>query len=106
MSGAEGTGSSPGKLKGSSYVDRARTFARTSRGQMVIVGALIALVLAYPYWYDTGAFIIGLVHAFNEGLSWTAPGSDWTQSIVFTILILILVFRPEGLLGEQTPEGA
>jgi branched-subunit amino acid ABC-type transport system permease component len=24
---------------------------------------------------------------------------------VFTILILILVFRPEGLLGERTPEG-
>ena len=23
---------------------------------MVIVGVLIALVLAYPYWYDTGAF--------------------------------------------------
>jgi branched-subunit amino acid ABC-type transport system permease component len=25
---------------------------------------------------------------------------------VFSILILILVFRPEGLLGERTPEGA
>jgi branched-subunit amino acid ABC-type transport system permease component len=24
---------------------------------------------------------------------------------VFSILILILVFRPEGLLGERTPEG-
>ena len=27
------------------------------------------------------------------------------ESIVFSILILILVFRPEGLLGERTPEG-
>ena len=43
--------------------------------------------------------------AFNEGLDWHTPGSDWTQSIVFAILILILVFRPEGLLGERTPEG-
>jgi hypothetical protein len=25
---------------------------------------------------------------------------------VFGILIMILVFRPEGLLGERTPEGA
>jgi branched-subunit amino acid ABC-type transport system permease component len=25
---------------------------------------------------------------------------------VFGILIAILVFRPEGLLGERTPEGA
>jgi branched-chain amino acid transport system permease protein len=52
-----------------------------------------------------GAILIGLIQAFNEGLNWHAPGSDWTESIVFTILILILVFRPEGLLGERTPEG-
>jgi branched-chain amino acid transport system permease protein len=52
-----------------------------------------------------GAILIGLIQQFNEGLSWHAPGSDWTQSIVFAILILILVFRPEGLLGERTPEG-
>jgi branched-chain amino acid transport system permease protein len=52
-----------------------------------------------------GALLIGLIQAFNEGLAWHAPGSDWTQSIVFSILILILVFRPEGLLGERTPEG-
>jgi branched-chain amino acid transport system permease protein len=53
-----------------------------------------------------GAVCIGLIQAFNEGFNWHAPGSDWTQSIVFSVLILILVFRPEGLLGERTPEGA
>ena len=53
-----------------------------------------------------GALIIGFIQAFNEGLTWLAPGSDWTRSMVFGILILILVFRPEGILGEQTPEGA
>jgi branched-chain amino acid transport system permease protein len=52
-----------------------------------------------------GAVLIGLIQAFNEGLNWHAPGSDWTEAIVFSILILILVFRPEGLLGERTPEG-
>jgi branched-chain amino acid transport system permease protein len=52
-----------------------------------------------------GALCIGFIQAFNEGLRWHSPGSDWTQSIVFSILILILVFRPEGLLGERTPEG-
>ncbi|MHB8641712.1 MAG: branched-chain amino acid ABC transporter permease [Gaiellaceae bacterium] len=52
-----------------------------------------------------GALLIGLIQAFNNTLTWHAPGSDWTQSIVFAILILILVFRPEGLLGERTPEG-
>ncbi len=52
-----------------------------------------------------GSLVIGMIQAFNEGLSIGAPGSTWTQSIVFSILILILVFRPEGLLGERTPEG-
>jgi branched-chain amino acid transport system permease protein len=52
-----------------------------------------------------GAVTIGLIQSWNEGLPWHMPGSDWTQSIVFSILILILVFRPEGLLGEKTPEG-
>ncbi len=52
-----------------------------------------------------GSLAIGFIQAFNEGLTWHSPGSDWTQSIVFSILILILVFRPEGLLGERTPEG-
>jgi branched-chain amino acid transport system permease protein len=52
-----------------------------------------------------GALLIGLIQNFNEGLSWHSPGSKWTQSLVFAILILILVFRPQGLLGERTPEG-
>jgi branched-chain amino acid transport system permease protein len=53
-----------------------------------------------------GAMLIGLLQAFNEGLSWNAPGPAWTTSIVFGILIVILVFRPQGLLGERTPEGS
>jgi branched-chain amino acid transport system permease protein len=52
-----------------------------------------------------GGLLIGFIQDFNEGLSWHAPGSAWSQTIVFGILILILVFRPQGLLGEQTPEG-
>jgi branched-chain amino acid transport system permease protein len=53
-----------------------------------------------------GALLIAMIESFNNGLSWFTPGSDWSTSIIFSILILILVFRPEGLLGERTPEGA
>jgi branched-chain amino acid transport system permease protein len=65
-----------------------------------------------------GAVIIGLIESFNEGLRWNHPldggfffpdfgaPSDWTRAVIFAILIAILVFRPEGLLGERTPEGA
>jgi branched-chain amino acid transport system permease protein len=52
-----------------------------------------------------GGILIGLIEAFNNGLNWHSPGSDWTSSVIFSVLILILVFRPEGLLGERTPEG-
>jgi branched-chain amino acid transport system permease protein len=53
-----------------------------------------------------GAVCIGMIEQFNEGLTMFTPGSDWTRTIVFGILIATLVFRPEGLLGERTPEGA
>ena len=42
----------------------------------------------------------------QRGAPVVRAGPDWTRSIVFGILIAILVFRPEGLLGERTPEGA
>jgi len=28
----------------------------------------------------------------------------WTRATVFALLILFLVFRPSGILGEQIPE--
>jgi branched-chain amino acid transport system permease protein len=53
-----------------------------------------------------GAMLIGLIQAFNEGLDNHVPGSSWTQSVIFAILILVLVFRPQGLLGEPAPDRA
>jgi branched-chain amino acid transport system permease protein len=52
-----------------------------------------------------GSILIGLIENFNDGLTRFTPGSDWKSTIIFVILILTLVFRPEGLLGERTPEG-
>jgi branched-chain amino acid transport system permease protein len=48
-----------------------------------------------------GGLILGLIAAYNEGFA----DARWTTTIIFSILILILVFRPSGLLGEQVPEG-
>src|SRR6185436_19991196 len=44
-----------------------------------------------------GAICIGLIEQFNNGLEWHTPGTDWTNSLIFAVLILILVFRPEAL---------
>jgi branched-chain amino acid transport system permease protein len=49
-----------------------------------------------------GAFLIGLIGAFSDLLI----DQRWTQTVIFGILIIILVFRPSGLLGMQTPEKA
>jgi branched-chain amino acid transport system permease protein len=47
-----------------------------------------------------GGFLIGIV----EALTAQFLGNQWTEVIVFSILILILIFRPSGLLGQQLPE--
>jgi branched-chain amino acid transport system permease protein len=47
---------SPSRLTGSKYVERARRFKNTHPlGRWVLPAVLIALVLLYPYYYDTGA---------------------------------------------------
>ena len=50
-----------------------------------------------------GALLIGLIQGLNDGLP-IAFGQQWSQSVVFTILIVILVFKPAGLLGKATTE--
>lgn len=44
-----------------------------------------------------GGFILGLIE--NWGASLT--GSEWKDVIAFSILVLILLFRPTGILGES-----
>jgi branched-chain amino acid transport system permease protein len=46
-----------------------------------------------------GGVLIGLIQGFNDGLEY-APGQKWSQSVVFAILILLMVFRPTGLFGQ------
>ena len=31
-------------------------------------------------------------------------GQKWSQTVVYTILILVMVFRPTGILGQPTVE--
>lgn len=50
-----------------------------------------------------GGLVIGLVQGLNDGLP-IAFGQQWSQTVVFAILIIILVFRPAGLLGKSITE--
>jgi branched-chain amino acid transport system permease protein len=51
-----------------------------------------------------GAVLGGLIIGIIQQLSDNRIATAWTPAIVFAYLILILVFRPQGLLGEKTRE--
>jgi branched-chain amino acid transport system permease protein len=51
-----------------------------------------------------GAVLGGLIIGIIQQISDNRIGTEWTPAIVFAYLVLILVFRPQGLLGEQTRE--
>jgi len=47
-----------------------------------------------------GGFLIGFLSTWSDQYI----SARWTNAVVFSILILVLVFRPHGLLGERVPE--
>jgi len=47
-----------------------------------------------------GGYVLGLLEAYVKGSSLTT----WANPIVFGVLILILIFRPNGLFGKNTKE--
>jgi branched-chain amino acid transport system permease protein len=51
-----------------------------------------------------GAVLGGLIIGIIQQISDNRIEAAWTPAIVFAYLILILVFRPQGLLGEKTRE--
>lgn len=50
-----------------------------------------------------GAILIGLIQGLNDGLP-IGFGQQWSQTVVFSILILLMVFKPTGLLGKPMTE--
>ena len=54
-----------------------------------------------------GGFIIGIVWSISDGYmkeyigGW---GAQWTPSVIFGVLVIMMVFKPSGLLGEHTPD--
>jgi branched-chain amino acid transport system permease protein len=48
-----------------------------------------------------GGFLIGVVQNLNDSIG---LGQKWSQTVLFGILIILMVFKPEGLLGSRTTE--
>lgn len=49
-----------------------------------------------------GAIVLGFINAFSDRFF----SANWTNALVFGVLIAILVFRPTGLLGQQLADRA
>ena len=65
----------------------------------ILIGIIEALSSLIPDTTDPGyQGIFGLRIGLPHG------GSAWHEAVIFAVLILILVFRPSGLLGQQVPE--
>jgi branched-chain amino acid transport system permease protein len=47
-----------------------------------------------------GGFLIGVIEAMTSQYI----SDQWTNVVVFSVLVLVLIFRPSGLLGESLPE--
>jgi len=51
-----------------------------------------------------GAVLGGLFIGLTQSLGGQLLGVKWTDVIIFSILITVMVFRPSGLLGARTPQ--
>ena len=65
-----------------------RSSLQAERGPVNMAGAAL------------GGYFIGFLSAWSDQYI----SARWTNAIVFSLLILVLVFRPRGLLGERIPE--
>jgi branched-chain amino acid transport system permease protein len=58
-----------------------------------------------------GGFVIGIAWSLSDGFLKTYPGghfswwgAQWTPALIFGLLVVTMVFRPSGILGETTVE--
>jgi branched-chain amino acid transport system permease protein len=68
-------------------------------GLKAFVAAVLGGIGSIP-----GALIGGLVMGVSETYVTAYGGSTWRDAIAFILLILILIFRPAGIMGRSTTE--
>lgn len=69
-------------------------------GMPMLLNAVVALIIGGVGRFEApilGGFIIGIL----QSLSVWAFSARWQDAVTFTLLILFLLFRPQGLLGEK-----
>ncbi len=81
------------------YFNNVDAFLGFSAGLIAFTAAVFGGIGNIP-GAALGGLLIGIISSINDAYF----SSAWTRVIVFGILILVLVFRPTGLLGMRVPE--
>ena len=69
-------------------------------GMPMLLNAIVALIIGGIGRFEApvlGGFLIGILQSFAV---W-AFSSRWQDAVTFTLLLLFLLFRPQGILGEK-----
>jgi branched-chain amino acid transport system permease protein len=51
-----------------------------------------------------GGVLIGVIQSLNDSGLGFFPGQKWTQTVLFGILIMMIIFRPGGIFGKHQQE--
>jgi len=82
-----------------SYFPSFNPFIGSQLGLKAFVAAVLGGIGIIP-GAIVGGFLIGII----EGMSDTFVGSEYSDIIVFSILIIVLLFKPSGLFGKNKGE--
>jgi branched-chain amino acid transport system permease protein len=82
------------------YVGQVWFFTGFQLGLIAFTAAVLGGI-GNIYGAVLGGFVIGLIQSI--AIQYIPNGVAWSDATVFAILVLILVFRPSGLLGQQVP---
>lgn len=72
-------------------------------GLVVLLSAVVALIIGGIGKFEgpvIGGFLLAIIHAL---VIWQFS-SKWVEAVTFGILIVFLIFRPHGILGERRRE--
>ena len=87
----------------SMYVHQVWYFTGFQLGLIAFTAAVLGGI-GNIYGAVLGGFVIGLIESLAT--QYLPNGFAWSLAAVFAVLVLILVFRPSGLLGAQVPDKA
>jgi branched-chain amino acid transport system permease protein len=78
-----------------------KTYALTTLGSAIIVGGFVALVIG-GFESKIGALIGGLLLGLIQAFVGRYGGEQYQNLAIFAVLLLVLLSRPQGLLGSAS----